>query len=143
MHGSRIEVRTTVLNRLQAFPIHRRSRNVVAHLRHAVPGVEVKGNVEGKGEVESKGRVQGTTLERRAVLLAVWHVSCITPCNLCNSTPPFVRGTSASAKSPNSSLNKPTEIWSLAHDSVMCAAISSLVLPTRIPVHSIVQTLGA
>ena len=47
MRGSRIGNRTTVLNRLLAFPIHR-SRNVVAHLRHVVPGVEVKGNGEGK-----------------------------------------------------------------------------------------------
>ncbi len=99
--------------------------------------------VEGKGEVEEKGRVEGTTLDRRAVLLAVWHVSCITPCNLCNSTPPFVRWTSASAKPPNSSLNKPTAVCPLAQDCSMCAAISSLVLPTRIPAHSIVPTLGA
>jgi hypothetical protein len=66
--GSRIENRITVFHRLQAFPIHR-SRNVVAHLRHAVPGVEGKGDVEGKVEVGSKGGGKGTTLDRRAVLL--------------------------------------------------------------------------
>jgi hypothetical protein len=78
VRGWRIENRTTVFLRLLAFPIPR-SRNIVAHLHHAVPGVEGKGDVESKDEVESKGGVQGTTLDRRAVLLAVWHVSCITP----------------------------------------------------------------
>ena len=70
MRGSRIENRTTVFPRLQAFPIHR-SRNEAAHLHHVVPGGKDKGYEEGKGVLYSKGGVQVTTLARRAVLLAV------------------------------------------------------------------------
>ncbi len=102
-------------------------------------------------------------LAKRAVLLAVLHVSCIAPCSLCSCTPPRVMGDNTSAKSgPNSSLRRSMQCcpkseivvrsrssckgsWRyvpVIQDARIWSAISSDVLSTKRLQHSIVITLG-
>jgi hypothetical protein len=74
---------------------------------------------------------------RDATKLAQWHVSCMTPYNLCKLTPPSTRGQKTSLSSiPSSDLKASTAACPRSQAFSMCATTSSAVPPGTTPAHS-------